>query len=602
MKKIFTSLLLFVASLTLSAQGWPEKYDGVMLQGFYWDSYSDTKWTNLESQADELSQYFNLIWVPNSGKTDAYYSSKSNTMGYDPCFWLDHESCWGTEDQLKEMITTFKDKGTGIIEDVVINHKNGRGSWVHFPDETKGSYSVTWDNTNYSGICKTDECNQKGYTTTGADDTGDDFPGYRDLDHTNATVQQNVKTYLKFLLNELGYAGFRYDMVKGYKAEYTGLYNKDAQPTYSVGEYWDGDVSKVKAWIDGTKQGGVVQSAAFDFPLKYKLNAALGGKQWSQLKEAVLANTADYARYAVTFVDNHDTYRENSRLSYNVCAANALILSMPGTPCLFLPHWQAYKGSLKKLILTRKAVGITNQSTIDEATASADGFVLKVTGTAGKLMLVLGEATATTTGYQLATEGVNYKLYVSDGVDISAVSAVTDTDAKQEVNKVPSFCTVADGEMCAFFEVPASWDMSASQVVKCWCWDTQYNYTTGTWPGSACVKVGTADNGNAVWKWTFKESEKKTATGNTNEGIIFNDGKSSDAIQTDNLVFENAGYYTVNGAWRNAKTDATAINAIRHTPVVSTSQAYDILGRKVEPTTLRKGTIYIQSGKKYLKN
>jgi alpha-amylase len=34
MKKIFTSLLLFVASLTLSAQGWPANYDGVMLQGF----------------------------------------------------------------------------------------------------------------------------------------------------------------------------------------------------------------------------------------------------------------------------------------------------------------------------------------------------------------------------------------------------------------------------------------------------------------------------------------------------------------------------------------------------------------------------------------
>lgn len=25
-----------------------------MLQGFYWDSYTDTKWANLVSQADEL--------------------------------------------------------------------------------------------------------------------------------------------------------------------------------------------------------------------------------------------------------------------------------------------------------------------------------------------------------------------------------------------------------------------------------------------------------------------------------------------------------------------------------------------------------------------
>ena len=186
---------------------------------------------------------------------------------------------------------------------------------------------------------------------------------------------------------------------------------------------------------------------------------------------------------------------------------------------------------------------------------------------------------------------MNYKLYVSDGVDITAISGVSDSDAKQEVNKVPSFCTVADGEKCAFFEVPASWKMSSSQVVKCWCWDTQYNYTTGVWPGSTCVKVGTADNGNAVWKWTFKESEKKTATDNTNEGIIFNDGKSNDAIQTDNLVFENAGYYSVNGMWRNAKTDATGIAPLTSNRLPLTSNlAYDLLGRKVDPATLSKGT------------
>ena len=40
--------------MTVLAQGWPANYDGVMLQGFYWDSYADTKWTNLESQADEV--------------------------------------------------------------------------------------------------------------------------------------------------------------------------------------------------------------------------------------------------------------------------------------------------------------------------------------------------------------------------------------------------------------------------------------------------------------------------------------------------------------------------------------------------------------------
>ena len=141
------------------AQGWPENYSGVMLQGFYWDGYDDAKWTNLESQADELSQYFKLIWVPNSGKTSDYYHTSRKTMGYDPCFWLDHSSAFGTEAELRSMISTFQIKGVGIIEDVVVNHKNGLNTWVDFPNETKGTYSITWDNTNNSGRCRDEECN-----------------------------------------------------------------------------------------------------------------------------------------------------------------------------------------------------------------------------------------------------------------------------------------------------------------------------------------------------------------------------------------------------------------------------------------------------------
>ena len=71
MKRLFTSLLITLTTLTTMAQGWPAEYKGVMLQGFYWDSYADSKWTNLESQADELSQFFDLIWVPQSGYCNA---------------------------------------------------------------------------------------------------------------------------------------------------------------------------------------------------------------------------------------------------------------------------------------------------------------------------------------------------------------------------------------------------------------------------------------------------------------------------------------------------------------------------------------------------
>ena len=590
MKKICTTLLLLVVTLKVSAQGWPEKYDGVMLQGFYWDSYTDTKWTNLKSQADELSQFFNLIWVPQSG----YCNSTTNQMGYSDIWWFDHKSAFGTEDELRSMISTFKDKKVGIIEDVVINHKNGNTNWCDFPDESKNGYTLTWDNATLSEICQNDECKDHGYTPTGAKDTGDNFDGARDLDHTNAQVQKNVKTYLDFLLNDLGYAGFRYDMVKGYAPKYTGIYNTSAQPTYSVGEYWDGDITKVIAWIDGTKQDGVIQSAAFDFPMKYKINDAFTNSYWEKLKEATLCNDASYARYAVTFVDNHDTYRDNNALKNNICAANAFILTMPGTPCVFLSHWKDYKGTLKKLIKARKIVGIHNQSEILESSVKGAGYILKVKGTNGTALLLLGSVQdAKTEGFQLVIEGRKYKLYVSDDLDISAISAITDTDAKQETTNVtiPSFCTVDEGETCAFFEAPESFGSS----IYCWCWDNDYNYTTNSWPGAQCKEVGTADNGKIVYKWTFKETDKKSQS-SPNKGIIFSGGSK----QTGDMMFVNGGYYLEDGVW-DSVLSATGIQTVRTDGLKNQDASwYDLNGRRLSGVPTKKG-VYIYQGKKILK-
>lgn len=580
MKKIFTTILMFAASLTALAQGWPANYGGVMLQGFYWDSYTDTNWANLESQADEMSQYFDLIWVPNS----AYANALTMNMGYHPVYWFDHKSAFGTEAQLRSMIATFKAKGTGIIEDVVINHRASVDSnWLNFPAETyKGeTYRLT-----AADICSDDEAKDNGYMPTGAPDTGEGWGGARDLDHTSANVQKNVNAYLDFLLNGLGYIGFRYDFVKGYAAQYVGLYNQTAQPQFSVGECWDGNKTVVTNWLNGTKVNGVIQSAAFDFPMKYYINNAFSnnGSNWSDLDKAALANDAAYSRYAVTFVDNHDTGRSSSDggapLYANVEAANAFILAMPGTPCIWLSHWKSNKVAIKKLILARKAARLTNQSEILLHTASANGYVLKVKGVEGEVLLTLGTASVSTEGYQLAVEGTNYKYYVSDGVDISALD-----DVKEDTFTAPDCCVVNEGEVCAFFEAPTSYTN-----VKCWAWDSSNNYTGGTWPGQACTKVGT-NNGNNVWKWTYTGTLTTQPT-----GIIFSNNGSN---QTADLDFKNGGYYNSAGALQGI---VTGVQEIRSDGVRNPADVhwYDLRGNRFVGEPTHKG-IFIHGGKKVLR-
>ena len=411
MKKLFTTIMMCLSAVCMMAQGWPANYGGVMLQGFYWDYYDDPDWgtwEKLANQADDLEGYIDLIWVPNSARTKNDYCVEHaatdgngwlKDMGYMPCWWLNHDNTiFGNTAELKSMIATYKAKGIGIIEDVVINHKNGQNDWCDFPNEEVivggKNYTLNWS---LADICYNDNGGyvRTMFDVTGAGDTGDDFDGCRDLDHTGANVQKNVKTYLDYLQKELGYAGFRYDMVKGYGPQYVGIYNAYAKPTFSVGEFWD-NWDGTTRWVNGTKQNGVVQSAAFDFPLKFKINEAFGGNNFDQEKLSWLAMAGDdfYKRYSVTFVDNHDTYRDATKMGneHHVLAANAFILSMPGTPCIFLPHWKTHKDALKRMIAARKAAGITNQSSFESYVCNnGNGRSFLVHGSEGDILLLLGD-------------------------------------------------------------------------------------------------------------------------------------------------------------------------------------------------------------------
>lgn len=419
MRKLFTTIVSSLMALSVSAQGWPSGWQGVMLQGFYWDSFSDTQWTNLESQADELSEFFKLIWIPQSGNCGS-----GNSMGYNDLYWFNnYTSTFGNEQQLRSMISTFKSKGLGTIADVVINHRSSMaGTWMSFPEETYKGVTYTMG---AADICSNDDggktAAQAEVKPTGQTDTGDDFDGARDLDHNSANVQAMVKAYLDFLLNDLGYTGFRYDMVKGYAPEFTGIYNTAANPQYSVGEYWDG-VSQIKSWIDGTTANGAKQSAAFDFPLKYLLrDCCNSSSNWSTLGGSCLANNMYYRRYAVTFVDNHDTYGRGNdgEVKANILAANAFILAAPGTPCVFLPHWKEYKQDIKQMIYARNMAGINNESTFETMNRTAAQYAIKVNGTDGKSVVVImgstswPSSTVKEADYQLVDKGQNFAYYIS---------------------------------------------------------------------------------------------------------------------------------------------------------------------------------------------
>ena len=431
MKKIFTTALVVMLPLLMLAQGWPANYGGVMLQGFYWDSFNETRWPKLESQADELSEFFKLVWIPQSANCGG------TSMGYDDLYWFtNYNSSFGSESQLRSLISTFKSKGIGTIADVVINHRKTINDWVTFPVEVYNGVSYKMLSTD---ICRNDDggatltwANQNGKSLSNNNDTGEDWGGMRDLDHKSENVQNIVKAYVKMLINDLGYTGFRYDMVKGYSASYTGMYNAYSGTQYSVGEYWDGNPAPVKSWIDGTKVDGVVQSAAFDFPFRYVIRDAANNTRWSNLASSTKGLNMDnnYKRYSVTFIENHDTeYRSASApqdpIKTNVEAANAFLLSMPGTPCIFLKHWMEFKESIKQMIYVRQLAGVTNTSaSYNMANSPTQNYYAQRTvGSRGAILIAMGSTNYTIPEtFVVVASGTNYRMALSKSTETAWAS------------------------------------------------------------------------------------------------------------------------------------------------------------------------------------
>lgn len=429
--KHFTKILIAVALITLcsqsaGAQGWPENYGGVMLQGFYWDSFSQSKWTKLESQADDLAATFSLIWIPQSGKC----LESNKVMGYTPYYYFNQNSSFGTEQELRSMIQTFKAKGLGTVADVVLNHHNTMGWWTFPAEEYKG---VTYqfqttdivNNDDYdpstNRYLTREQAQKDGVTLSSNIDEGEGWGGMRDLDHKSENVQKIVKAYVKYLKDDLGYTGFRYDMVKGFGGSHVADYNDAAGIEYSVGECWDGN-GVIKNWIDATGK----KSAAFDFQFRYNVRDAINNKDWRRLNSTNnLMHDPTYNRYAVTFVENHDTEKragsEQDPIRRDTLAANAYLIAMPGTPCVFYTHWLAYKNEIKAMVDARKAAGITNTSSFLNLKSEAGCYANAVkVGGESKMVVAVGNNVASFTpssAYTLVLSGYHYRYFLAKSLE-----------------------------------------------------------------------------------------------------------------------------------------------------------------------------------------
>lgn len=652
MTKHLLPLLLFLGIYNnVYAQGWPANYGGVMLQGFYWNSYDDTNWTNLKSQVNDFADNFSLVWLPQSGKC----LGNSQTMGYKPYYYFNQNSSFGTEAELRDLIKTFKGKGIGMVADVVVNHHDTDG-WFTFPAEVYKGVTYQFKSTDI--VANDDkgktakEATKQGISLSKNNDEGEDWDGCRDLDHKSQNVQTIIKAYLKYLKDDLGYTGFRYDMVKGFSGSHVADYNKSVGVEYSVGEYWDSN-ARIQSWINATLKN----SAAFDFQFRYNVRDAINSNNWAALKSTNnLMNDKNWRQYAVTFVENHDMeYRSSSEqqdpIRRDTLAANAYLLAMPGTPCVFFTHWLEYKDEIGAMISARKVAGITNMSDYEVKVATSAYYAVNVNKTLYAAVGRLDKMENPGADWQKVLSGYHYAYFLNKSLETAFVdkaSGIRDNSFKVKLIAVSKDASaklvyttdgtaptakskqVASGDEITIssdcvlkvgllvggsvkgiitrnytiqhveegpdaFETPAPGYTYNAYFVAPATWKNEVK--CWAWTKTANYTGGTwpgekcykiGKNGKQyIYQWCYYGTLTTPPT-----SIIFNNNGSA---QTDDLTFVNGAYYDIKGKTTGISTPQTI------KPAVS-SNIYSLDGRIVRRNAssldgLSKG-IYVYQGKK----
>ncbi len=325
---------------------------GVIMQAFYWDCPKQEEkeyqwWNHVRDEIPSLqSAGFTALWLPPANKAA---NLNGPSMGYDPYDYYDLgdinqkgsiKTWFGSKGELLGLIGAAHDNGMQVYADIVLNHNSGGDAEELNPIDKQRRWTRF---TPRSGKFKRDyTCFHPSPYEQWDTMTFGDMP---DLCHRNPYVYTRLIEYARWLLEEIGFDGFRYDCVKGYGGwlvraiqELRVIRNGQVFKPFGVGECWDSDRT-IDDWLDETNAWSDNPAGAFDFPLRYRLKDLCDSYGYS-LRNLSSGGTLmkDRPAEAVTFVENHDTVRDNPIVNAKMLAY-AFILTHEGYPCVF---WQDY--------------------------------------------------------------------------------------------------------------------------------------------------------------------------------------------------------------------------------------------------------------------
>jgi alpha-amylase len=324
-----------------------------MMQAFYWDCPREDGrefawWNHVRGKVPALAEIgFDALWLPPAHKAA---NIDGPSMGYDPYDYYDLgefdqkgsiPTWFGSKQELLDLIRVAHDHGLTVLADMVINHNSGADArevnpiteqtrWTRF-DPRSGQFPRDW------------ECFHPNRFESWDEGT---FGDMLDLSHRNPYVFGEILKLARWLVETIGFDGFRYDFVKGYGAstveaiqEYR--YLRDGKPfrPYGVAEHWD-TARAIESWVNVTNFSNQNPVDVFDFPLREMLKALCDQYRFG-LGNLVNWETIlrDQPQTTVSFVENHDLRDPGRPIVNDKLLAYSYILTHEGYPCVF---WKDY--------------------------------------------------------------------------------------------------------------------------------------------------------------------------------------------------------------------------------------------------------------------
>ncbi len=271
--------------------------------------------------------------------------------GYSTTDFYAVDARFGSNEQYRQLVATARDKGLGVIMDMIVNHAGighwwmqdlPTADWLNKPDERpRTTHARTANQDPYAS-----EYDKSAQTD------GWFSPYMPDLNQRNPLLADYLTQNTIWWIEYLGLSGVRMDTYpypdKHYMSEWARRVMQEYPQFNITGEEWSNNPAIVSYWQRGKVNHDGYESwtpSMLDFPLQFALHDALTGAEpergsvWTPVYE-MLGNDFLYPDPAnlVIFPDNHDMSRVYTRVNedYDLFRmALVYTLTMRGIPQIY---------------------------------------------------------------------------------------------------------------------------------------------------------------------------------------------------------------------------------------------------------------------------